>query len=74
MSYKDVAKRSKTIREIVNKRIMPPWPADPEYSHFLGENFLSEQKGTDTETLTNGLAIAYGKAIRIVDGLNKEEP
>jgi hypothetical protein len=43
-SYKDVAKRSKTIREIVNKRIMPPWPADPSYSHFAGENYLSENE------------------------------
>jgi hypothetical protein len=43
-TYKDVAKRSKTIREIVNKRIMPPWPADPSYSHFAGENYLSENE------------------------------
>ncbi|MGB3077008.1 MAG: hypothetical protein WBB36_16915 [Chitinophagales bacterium] len=41
ISYKDVAKRSKTIREIINKGIMPPWPADPSYTHFLGENQLS---------------------------------
>jgi hypothetical protein len=43
-TYKDVAKRSKTIREIVNKRIMPPWPADPSYSHFEGENYLTENE------------------------------
>jgi hypothetical protein len=44
ISYKDVAKRSKTIRETIDKKIMPPWPADPRYSHFLGENQLSEEQ------------------------------
>ena len=44
ISYKDVAKRSKTIREVVNKRIMPPWPADPAYSNFLDEHHLSEEQ------------------------------
>jgi hypothetical protein len=44
LTYKDVAKRSKTIREIVNKGIMPPWPADPSYSHFIGENYLTKEE------------------------------
>lgn len=41
ITYKDVAKRGKTIREIINKGIMPPWPADTTYRHFIGENALS---------------------------------
>lgn len=41
ITYKDVAKRSKTIRKIINLGIMPPWPADASYRHFLGENQLS---------------------------------
>lgn len=44
ISYKDVAKRSKTIRKIINLGIMPPWPADATYRHFLGENQLSAQQ------------------------------
>lgn len=44
ISYHDVAKRSKTVREIIDKHIMPPSPADPTYSHFLDENYLSEEQ------------------------------
>ena len=35
LSYRDVAKRARTIARMVSSRRMPPWPADPEYSHFL---------------------------------------
>jgi len=44
ITYKDVAKRSKTVRETVDKQIMPPWPADPGYSHFRDENYLTEDE------------------------------
>ncbi|MFI5135356.1 MAG: c-type cytochrome, partial [Chitinophagales bacterium] len=44
LTYHDVAKRSLTIREIVDKKIMPPWPADPSYSHFCDENYLSKDE------------------------------
>lgn len=44
ITYKDVAKRSKTIKETVDKHIMPPWPADPGYSHFRDENYLTEDE------------------------------
>lgn len=58
ISYKDVAKRSKTIREIINKHIMPPWPADPSYSHFLGENNLSDaQIAMINEWVENGAPV-----------------
>ncbi|MFT5512617.1 MAG: hypothetical protein ACI8SE_001015 [Bacteroidia bacterium] len=41
-SYEKVFRKKKTIRKVVEKGIMPPWPADPTYSHFLGENTLSD--------------------------------
>lgn len=44
LTYNDVAKRSLTIKAVVDKRLMPPWPADPEYSHFCDENFLSGEE------------------------------
>src|SRR5438477_2917390 len=44
LTYKDVAKRSLTIKATVDKRIMPPWPADPNYTHFCDENFLSDDE------------------------------
>lgn len=41
-SYNEVFRKKKTISKVVEKGIMPPWPADPNYSHFLGENFLTD--------------------------------
>jgi len=38
---------------------MPPWPADPDYRHFVGENVLSEEEVTLFEAwYQNGMA--YG--------------
>lgn len=42
LSYGDVAKRSKLIQYVTEKRIMPPWPADPSYSHFANEMYLTD--------------------------------
>ncbi len=44
LTYDDVAKRSLTIRAVVEKRIMPPWPADPSYSSFCEENYLTSDQ------------------------------
>ena len=42
-SYGAVKKSAKTIAKVTQKRIMPPWPADPSYSHFVGEKVLSDR-------------------------------
>ena len=42
--YKKVYRKKKTIRKVVSKNIMPPWPADPTYSHFIGENILTDDE------------------------------
>ncbi len=44
ISYHDVSKRSKMIREVVETKYMPPWPADKNYSHFLNEWGLSDDE------------------------------
>ncbi|MCY7409170.1 MAG: cytochrome c [Chitinophagales bacterium] len=44
LTFNDVAKRSLTIREIINKRIMPPWPADHTYTNFCEENYLTDEE------------------------------
>lgn len=44
ITYSDVIRKKKTIAKVVARNIMPPWPADPEYSHFVGENVLSEDQ------------------------------
>ena len=43
-SYKDVVKRKKMISHVINSDYMPPWPADPNFSNFLGEKTLSEKE------------------------------
>jgi mono/diheme cytochrome c family protein len=42
ITYKEVLKKAKTIGKVTKDRIMPPWPADPTYSHFIGEKYLSD--------------------------------
>ena len=42
ITYDQVLKKKKTINKVVTQRVMPPWPADPGYSHFIGENYLSD--------------------------------
>jgi hypothetical protein len=44
ISHHDLAKRSKMIKEVVETRYMPPWPADKNYSTFLNEWGLAENE------------------------------
>ncbi len=44
ITYKDVRKKAKTIVKVTQSGLMPPWPADPEYRHFVGERFLSDEE------------------------------
>lgn len=44
LSYKDVKKKAKMVAFVTRERIMPPWPADPEYSTFLHERYLKDEQ------------------------------
>jgi hypothetical protein len=44
LSYDDVVKKAKTVAAVTQARYMPPWPADPSYSHFLGERVLRDEE------------------------------
>lgn len=44
LNYDDVRKKAKTIAAVTHARYMPPWPADPSYSHFLRERVLSDEE------------------------------
>lgn len=44
LTYEDAVKHAPTIKATVTSRFMPPWPADPEYNHFIGERFLSDEE------------------------------
>ncbi len=41
LTYDDARKHSAMIREVVEERRMPPWHADPRYSHFSNDRSLS---------------------------------
>ncbi len=43
-TYEDVKNWSSTIKYVTSQRIMPPWKADPEYSRFLDENYLTDSQ------------------------------
>ena len=53
LTYEDVAKHAKDIARVTQARYMPPWPADPSYSHFIGERVL---KASDIETIQRWVA------------------
>jgi hypothetical protein len=41
IQYDDIKSHIHTIKQVVNERSMPPWPADTSYSHFRDEKVLS---------------------------------
>jgi mono/diheme cytochrome c family protein len=44
LSYKDAVAAANKIRFVTETRYMPPWPADPGYTHFIGERTLSQEQ------------------------------
>jgi hypothetical protein len=55
LSWQDVAKRATFIRDVVQRRYMPPWHADRQYSHFANERSLSDAEiALITQWIDNG--------------------
>lgn len=44
LTYEDVKKNANKIKFVTQAGYMPPWPADVNYTHFIGERKLSEQE------------------------------
>jgi hypothetical protein len=42
LNYQDAVKNANKIKFVTSAKFMPPWPADPSYSHFADERFLSD--------------------------------
>ena len=42
LTFQDAKKNINKIKFSTSTRFMPPWPADPSYSHFDGERVLSD--------------------------------
>ena len=41
-TFQQVNRKKNTILRVTQSGLMPPWPADRNYSHFLGERYLTE--------------------------------
>jgi len=41
-TYQQTNRKKNTILDVTQSGLMPPWPADRNYSHFLGERYLTE--------------------------------
>lgn len=55
-SYDEVSSWGITIAHVTSNGIMPPWQADPSYSHFLEENFLTDEEiSMISEWVDNGM-------------------
>lgn len=44
ITYQDVWRKKKTIVRVTKSGFMPPWPADPNFSHFIGEKILTPEE------------------------------
>lgn len=55
-SYDEVQSWAGTIEYVTSNKIMPPSQTDPNFSNFLGENFLTDQEISDISTwVANGM-------------------
>lgn len=56
LDYNDVKKQAYTIRYQVVSKLMPPWPADPDYRHYADERVLKQKDIDDIKTwVDNGM-------------------
>jgi mono/diheme cytochrome c family protein len=43
-TYEDARKNAAAIEYVTKEHIMPPWPADPHYSEFVGQRLLTDRE------------------------------
>lgn len=54
-NYNEVKDWAQTIKFVTQTGYMPPWQADPQYSRFLEENFLTQEEiNTISDWVDNG--------------------
>lgn len=44
LSYRDMSKRAKLVRSVIEERVMPPWKAEPGFGHFADDRRLTDQQ------------------------------
>ena len=42
INYNQVNRKKNTILKVTQSGLMPPWPANLNYTHFVGEKYLTE--------------------------------
>ena len=52
-NYNQVKSNARAILYSIQHNIMPPWPADPNYTHFLGEKYLTTDEKNKSEKWTS---------------------
>lgn len=50
VTYQDAKNYGGSLAYVVRQRLMPPWPADPHYTEFIGQRILSDYDITLIET------------------------
>ena len=54
-TFQQVNRKKNTILDVTQSGLMPPWPADRNYSHFIGERYLTyEEKNIIKEWIEHG--------------------
>src|SRR5271156_2267623 len=43
VTYEDARRNAGASAYVTKERIMPPWPADPHYTEFVGQRLLSDR-------------------------------
>lgn len=44
LTYNDCLSKAATIKYTTETKLMPPWPADPTYQHYIGEKFITDKE------------------------------
>src|SRR4051812_27291948 len=44
ITFEDIKKHLKQIELVTRTHVMPPWPADFNYVHYAGENYLTAEE------------------------------
>jgi len=72
-SYSKVKGKAKTIAKVTSMRIMPPWPADPNYSHFIDENILTQSQIDAISRWVKNDCIEGGSSEKIFANVSSEK-
>lgn len=73
-NYEEIASKGQLIAHVVQHKIMPPWPADPEYTHFIGELALTNQEiETIQEWVKQGMPHGDSSIQLVLPNQKKEE-